>query len=78
MSERVVNFTGSTILPIPVERILTNKDALALTEVIVLGWNEDGSIYLAMSDPGLDRALMLLAIAQQQIVSSRAADASPF
>lgn len=65
---KVVGFGGATKLPLPVERILTSETALALTEVIVLGWREDGTMHLALSEPALDRALMLLACAQKRIV----------
>lgn len=78
MSEPVTTFGGATKLPLPVERILMSESAMSCTEVIVLGWKEDGSLHFAMSDPGLDRALMLLAIAQQQVVNEANSTASPF
>lgn len=68
MTDKVVNLGVKTKLPIPVERILTSDTALALTEVLVVGWNEDGGLHFAMSDPGLDRALLLLECAKRQII----------
>jgi hypothetical protein len=65
----VVTLGMLTKAELPVERVLTAETAMALTEVIVLGWREDGTMHLAMSDPGLDRALMLLALAQRRIVA---------
>lgn len=50
------------------DRILTSETALALTEVLVVGWRQDGTMHLAMSDPGMDRALMLLICAQRRLV----------
>ena len=66
MSEPI-GFTGSTKLPLPVERVLTNSQALDLTEVIVLGWTPGGSFHFAGSDPDMARAMMLLACAQRWI-----------
>ncbi len=59
--------------PLPVERVLTNEDALALTEVLVVGWNPDGSLYLAASDADMARGLMLLARAQRELLDLSAA-----
>jgi hypothetical protein len=68
MSDNVVELGMPTKLPLPVERVLTADTALSLTEVIVLGWREDGTMHLAMSHAGLDKALMLLACAQKKIL----------
>lgn len=63
----VVNFTGITKLPLSVDRVLDG--ARDLTEVVVLGWDENGELFISMSEPSLDRALMLLAVAQREIVN---------
>lgn len=63
----VTNFKGMTKQPLPVERVLTNEDAMNLTEVVVLGWAPDGSFHFAGSEADLSRALMLLACAQRWI-----------
>lgn len=70
----VTNFVGATKLQIPVERVLTSDTALALTEVLVVGWKEDGSLHFAMSDPDLSRALLLLACAQRLVVEEASRD----
>lgn len=47
-------FRGSD--PIPVEKVLMSDKALALKEVLILGRNDDGSMYFASSrgdDPWL-------------------------
>jgi hypothetical protein len=72
----VTNFVGATKLQLPVERVLTSDAALALTEVLVIGWTAEGKLHFAMSDPGLDRALMLLACAEQKIIDEVTPEAS--
>jgi len=63
----LIDFNGATKQQLPVERVLTNQDALNLTEVVVLGWAPDGSFHFAGSEADLSRALMLLACAQRWI-----------
>ncbi len=64
----VLTFSGITKQPLPVERILTSDSALALSEVVVIGWTDEGKLHIAMSDPDISRAVLLLAVAQQTLV----------
>lgn len=66
-TENVAEFTGATKRPLPVDRVLTNPSAVALTEVIVLGWGAAGEFYFAASDADLARAMMLLSCAQRWV-----------
>lgn len=63
----VIRFGGSTVLPIPVDRVLTSDEAMACEEVLVLGWRKDGSFYFAGSEADLRRALMLVTLGQRWI-----------
>ena len=64
----VISFGGITKNPLPVERVLMSDTAMTLTEVLVIGYNPDGTLHLAMSEPELERALMLLELASGYIM----------
>jgi hypothetical protein len=70
MDQRVMNnvesFGGITKLPLPVDRVLAG--AANLNEVVVIGYHDDGSIHIAMSEPELDRVVMLLELAKAYVV----------
>lgn len=71
MTDNIVRLGMITKMPLPVERVLTNDEALALDEVLVIGWEADGSFYFGASDADTSRALMLLACAERWIIDQK-------
>ena len=53
--------------PIPPERVL--EAARVCTDVLVLGWNEDGSLYAASSMPDSSELLWLMHTFQHKLLS---------
>ena len=47
--DNVIELDGETTLDIPVERVISGALEKDLETVIVLGWNEEGEMYLASS-----------------------------
>lgn len=76
MSDNVMPFGGLTKQPLPVERVLSNRETFALFEVVVLGWHDNGEFHLGMSDPDMARALVLIEMARRTIVDEIAGRAS--
>lgn len=58
MTADVVVFPGDTILPIPVDRVLDG--AKHCTEVLVLGWTEDGELWCSSSESEMAKIYWLL------------------
>ncbi len=66
----VVPFTGDTTLPIPPERVLQGAIDAQLSQVLVLGWDKDDRLYVAMSHTDLGGLLILLEIAKADLLES--------
>jgi basic membrane lipoprotein Med (substrate-binding protein (PBP1-ABC) superfamily) len=62
--DNVVEFSGVTRLPIPVERVIKKALKGKLTEVVVVGYNSDGHFYFASSEPDGPSVLWLLEMAR--------------
>lgn len=67
MSDKVIHLNMMTKAPLPVATVLNNLVAAALSEVVVLGWQEDGSFYFAGSEADMRKAMMLVVLAQRWI-----------
>jgi hypothetical protein len=68
MSDNVINWPGETILPVPVERVLSSAIDKDLSEVMVIGWTKEGKLYLAVSGSGLGDCLILLERAKSALL----------
>jgi len=58
----------ATTLPIPPERILKGALNVDFQEAVVLGWREDGSMYLAFSNPSLGDLIYILEAAKAELL----------
>ena len=68
MSEdNVVEFVGETLLPIPPNSMLDNAPR-DMTDLVIIGWNADGEMYLALSMPDMPEALWMLEVAKKAIL----------
>lgn len=63
----VVEFGGVTRLDIPADRILAAAQDTALTDVLVIGYRDDGSFYFASSVADGGDALWLLELAKRRL-----------
>lgn len=50
MSDNILEWSGTTILPIPCEKVLEKALEKDLEEVIVVGHTKDNDIYIATSN----------------------------
>ena len=67
--DNVITPDFPTTLPLPPHRVLQGGMDM-LSEVVVLGWERgEARLYFAASDPDLSRALMLLELAKQELLS---------
>ena len=48
-STKVVKFPGGTTLGIPIENVLEGAKQAGLSDIIVVGWDENGDLYGASS-----------------------------
>jgi hypothetical protein len=46
----VSDFTGKTRLPTPVNQILARAAGKGATDIVVIGWDRDGKLFLMSSD----------------------------
>lgn len=63
----VVILDTITSLPIPVERVLDGAKVCP-EDVVVAGWDENGDFYLASSMTDMSEVLVLLALAQKNLL----------
>jgi hypothetical protein len=56
----VIEFNGITTLPLPPSKVLEKAGEEDLEQVLVLGWDKDGGLYIATSDPSLPSVFYLL------------------
>ncbi|MGJ4857053.1 hypothetical protein ACN6KF_003037 [Labrys sp. La1] len=72
MADNVVWFGGGTTLDVPADRVV--DAAKGLKSVVVVGQNEDGSLYFASSLGELSKTHWLLSLAQNQVMQMVNAD----
>jgi len=61
----VIFFSGETRLPIPPEQVIGNTEAENLSMGAVLGWQNSGELYLAVSESEIGANLVPLEKAKQ-------------
>ncbi len=65
----VVDFPGETRLNIPAEKILETAQLCELESVIVVGWKDDGDMYLSSSSSNVLEAIATLDVARAALVN---------
>lgn len=68
MTDNVIPFTGSFYGHIDPEKVLEGAKEAGLAEVIVVGEEEDGTLYIAFSSGVLEDSIALLERAKYRIV----------
>ncbi len=66
--DKVVEFTGSTRLDLPVDTILSKVKKAKLDEIIVIGFDEEGDFYFASSKGDGGDMLWLLEKAKKMLL----------
>jgi hypothetical protein len=64
----VIKFPGGTVGPVPVNAVLEGAANAALSEVFVLGLEQDGTEYFASSTGEAPKLLWLLEIARRAVM----------
>ena len=70
MTDNVIPFTGSFYGHIDPERVLDGSKEAGLLDVIVVGEEEDGSLYIAFSSGVLEDSIAMLERAKYRIVTA--------
>ena len=65
---KVVRLPINTKLPLPIDVVLDGALDHELTEVVVLGREPDGKLYIGLSDADIGLAIMLMEWAKMQLV----------
>jgi hypothetical protein len=68
VTDNIIDFPGSTLLDIPVEKVLEGAIDASLDQVVVVGVKEDGSTYLAFSTSDLYQILWFLENAKMDVL----------
>jgi hypothetical protein len=68
-SDNVIDFPGSTLLDIPVDKVLEGAKDASLDQVVVVGVKADGSTYLAFSTSDLYQILWFLENAKMDVLN---------
>ena len=66
----VIDFPGMTRNPIPVDKVLTGEALNACTDVLCLGWKEDGSLLIACSETSYRENIYMLELAKHQLLTN--------
>lgn len=66
----VLNFPGKTRLDIPVSKVLANASAKGATDVVVLGWDRDGDLFVMSSSPDAAEVNYLLDQAKLELLAA--------
>jgi hypothetical protein len=69
VTDNIIDFPGSTLLDIPVEKVLEGAIDASLDQVVVVGVKEDGSTYLAFSTSDLYQILWFLENAKMDVLN---------
>jgi hypothetical protein len=70
MSDNVIPFTGPFYGHIDPERVLEGAKEARLLEVIVVGEEEDGSLYIAFSSGVLEDSIAMLERAKYKLIKA--------
>ncbi len=66
----VLNFPGKTRLDIPPAKILANAATKGATDIVVIGWDRDGDLFLMSSSPDAAEVNYLLSQAQLELLQA--------
>lgn len=66
--DNVVNFTGVTTNSIDPSLVGKNTDWEQFDSVMVVGWNKDKDLYVAMSDPSIPECIYLLEVTKHYLL----------
>lgn len=64
----VVKFTGITRLPVPVSDVLQGANDAELSEVVICGYDAEGDMYFASSEPDGPSVLWLLRQTEKRLL----------
>ena len=67
MDEKIVEFPGTTVLEVPVDRVLMGAVDNNLSKVLVIGLNENDDIYVAASTGKAETLVFLLELAKFEL-----------
>ena len=70
MSTNITPISGETKLDIEADKVIVGSLEAGLTDVLVLGYRPDDSLYIAMSQADAAHAVWLLEKAKQAILES--------
>ena len=65
----VIDFPGMTRNPIPVDKVLSGEALNACTDVLCLGWKEDGSLLIACSEKSYRANIYMLEVAKALLLT---------
>lgn len=68
MNDNVVWFPGETRLPIPTDRVLAGAAESDLQDVLVIGREKDGTMYVASSGTHIGDLLLMLELAKLSLL----------
>jgi hypothetical protein len=66
--DNLVYLDTETSLPIPVNRVLDGAHQANMTEVVVIGWDENGDLYMSTSESDGGNVLWLLEVAKNRLL----------
>jgi hypothetical protein len=70
MTENVISLGGVTRLDIPTDRVLEAAKSHCSEGVIVIGWDDDGSLYFASSMADGGEVLWLLEMCKKRLLEA--------
>lgn len=70
MTAKVIDFPGSTVLPVPVPKVLGGALEANLERVVVIGIQADGAFYIAGSEGTAAEALLTMERARRRLIDS--------
>jgi hypothetical protein len=70
MADEVIEFPGTTRLRTPVPRVLASAAGAKLQDVVVIGRDEDGNLYLSSSSPDGPDVIWLIELAKRFIFAT--------
>ncbi len=66
----VITFTGITRVPSDARQTLTNALAADLTTAVVIGWDRNGKLYFASSEPDGGSVLWLMEVSKKKLLEA--------
>ena len=66
--DKIIPFTVLTTQDVPADRVLKEARKAALSEAVVIGWDEEGNLYFAGSVASGPSVLWLLEVAKKALL----------